>query len=274
MKTLITKSEIHFNIVVLLLLFGIQCSANELRDPKCPLQGKWVLVPEFSDEFNGKELDSTKWFPNNPTWLGREPGFFAKENVAVADGMLQLTARAENRSNLPKGYKDFTTAAVKSKERVLYGYFEVRSRPMNSLASSSFWFYAQDADRWTEIDVYEMSGAHPEYESIYFMNLHVFKTPEDGKKHWNKGSTWKAPYRFVDDFHVFGLLWNKEKIEWFVDGKSVWSHPNTHWHQPLNVNFDSETMPKWFGIPDPSTLPSTFKIDYIRSWKPAPQSEK
>ena len=42
---------------------------------------------------------------------------------------------------------------------------------------------------------------------------------------------------------------------------------NTHWHQPLTLNFDSETMPKWFGLPDPGTLPSTFSIEYVRAWK-------
>ena len=44
---------------------------------------------------------------------------------------------------------------------------------------------------------------------------------------------------------------------------------NKHWHQELAMNFDSETMPEWFGLPDPDTLPSTFSIDYIRSWRAA-----
>jgi hypothetical protein len=42
---------------------------------------------------------------------------------------------------------------------------------------------------------------------------------------------------------------------------------NTHWHQPLNLMFDSETMPDWMGLPDDVDLPSTYKIDYIRAWK-------
>ncbi len=251
------------------IAYTVGISKNEPA-VKCPLQGNdWKFIPEFSDEFNGNELDIKKWYPNNPTWLGREPGYFAKENVTVNNGKLQLTARAENRADIPKdkGFKDFTTAAVKSKERVLYGYFEVRSKPMNSKVSSSFWFYAQDPDLWTEIDVYEMSGKHPDHESVYHMNLHVFITPKDGKKHWNKGDNWKAPYRFVDDFHRYGLLWTKEVIEWYVDDQKVYSAPNTHWHQSLNINFDSETMPEWFGLPDPADLPSVYEIDYIRCWQ-------
>jgi hypothetical protein len=42
---------------------------------------------------------------------------------------------------------------------------------------------------------------------------------------------------------------------------------NTHWHQPLFLTFDSETMPEWFGMPNDADLPSTFSIEYIRSWK-------
>ena len=33
------------------------------------------------------------------------------------------------------------------------------------------------------------------------------------------------------------------------------------------MNFDSETMPKWFGLPKKEDLPTTFSIEYVRSWK-------
>ena len=42
---------------------------------------------------------------------------------------------------------------------------------------------------------------------------------------------------------------------------------NTHWHQPLHMNFDSETMPNWFGLPKKENLPTTFSIEYVRSYK-------
>lgn len=235
--------------------------------PDCPLDGDWEFCEEFSDEFNDEKLDPQKWYDHNPTWTGRQPGWFAKENVRVADGMLQLTAKAETLPGLPDGYHDFTTAAVKSRERVLYGYFEVRSRPMNAGASSSFWFYAQDPDRWTEIDVYEMCGKSEKQEKIYHSNLHVFVTPEGGKKHTSDGRTWEAPFRFADDFHTYGLEWNEKEIRWYVDGKVVRTSENKQHHQALTINFDSETMPDWFGLPDPADLPATFMIDYIRCWK-------
>ncbi|MGL4594072.1 MAG: family 16 glycosylhydrolase [Thermoguttaceae bacterium] len=232
------------------------------------IKGNWVFYPEMSDEFNDDSLDSKKWHPNNPTWMGREPGYFSKDNVSVKNGMLQLTAKAENLPNLPAGYHTYTTAAVQSKERVLYGFFEIRAKPMNSAASSAFWFYESEEKWWTEIDVFELSGKKSkENDNRYHMNLHVFKTPERGNKHTSEGTYWDAPFRFADDFHVYSLEWDNESIKWYVDNQLVRTSPNTEWHQALTLNFDSETMPEWFGLPDVNDLPSTFYIDYVRCWK-------
>lgn len=44
---------------------------------------------------------------------------------------------------------------------------------------------------------------------------------------------------------------------------------NQYCHQALTLNFDSETMPEWFGLPDADALPATYRIDYVRSWKKA-----
>jgi hypothetical protein len=104
------------------------------------------------------------------------------------------------------------------------------------------------------------------FERKYNMALHVFRTPQE-KKHWGVGGVWEAPWRLADDYHVYGLEWNEDEIKYFVDGVLVRSVENTHWHQPLFLIFDSETMPKWFGMPDDKDLPSTFSVEYVRAWK-------
>ena len=58
-----------------------------------------------------------------------------------------------------------------------------------------------------------------------------------------------------------------EPRKFYVDGVLVRSVENTHWHQPLYLIFDSETMPGWFGMPDDADLPSTFSVEYVRAWK-------
>lgn len=226
----------------------------------------WEPIPELTDEFDGDKLDAAKWHDHNPLWKGRQPGFFSKNNVTIKDGKLHLTARAEELPDLPKGYHTYTTAAVKSKALVRYGYFEIRARPMDSRASSAFWFYRSEPDLWTEIDVFEIGGRAPGHENVVHMNVHVFRTPTE-KKHWSKPGQFKAPFRLADGYHVYALEWSKSTLKFYVDGKLVRSIENTHWHQPLHMNFDSETMPKWFGLPEIKNLPSTFSIDYVRSWR-------
>ena len=83
----------------LMVIFGSLIARGAVAEEKspmpCPLNfGQWELIPEFSDEFAGTKLDETKWFPYNPGWRGRQPGFFSKDNVEVKDGMLHLYAKA------------------------------------------------------------------------------------------------------------------------------------------------------------------------------------
>lgn len=239
--------------------------AKPAAQPMPPIEGNWKPIPELSDEFEGDKLDSTKWFDHNPGWQGREPGFFSPKNVSVSDGKLHLTARAETLPDLPKGYHTFTTAAVKAKVLVKYGYFEMKCRPMKSQASSAFWFYHSEEKEWTEIDVFEICGAGGKWHNSYNMTVHVFHSPTE-KKHFQKGKKWVPPFQMVDDYHIYALEWNKDVIKWWVDGAVVHEMKNTHWHQALHMNFDSETFPDWFGLPDKASLPAIFSIEYVRSW--------
>jgi beta-glucanase (GH16 family) len=229
-----------------------------------PPGSKWKVIPELTDEFDGTTLNSSKWWNYNPGWNGRQPGYFSPNNVTVSDGKLHLTTRAETLPDLPTGYHTYTTAAVKGKTLVKYGYYEIRCRPMKSKASSAFWFYRDTPQEWTEIDVFETCGAGS-WNNKYNMNVHVFRSPTV-TRHLSNSSTWKPPFVMSDDFHVYALEWNKDVIKWWVNGAVVRTLSNTHWHQPLHLNLDSETFPKWFGLPDKETLPATFSIDYVRSW--------
>ena len=263
------------------------------QDPVCPLGEGWKFNAYLSDEFDQDQLDVVKWFNYNPIWRGRKPAMFCKENVYLKDGKLCLRADVApegyySEQDRKNGFHTFRTAAVQSRLTVLYGYFEVRSKPMNSTASSSFWFYKTfgplgyrfetmsamppywldkntPPEVWTEIDVYEMSARHPKFGSKYIMTTHVNYTPEN--KHLSWSESWDLPFKPAEDFHVYALEWTKEHLKWYVDGQCVRELKNEHWHQPLTINFDSETMPSWFGLPDPKDLPSVFEIDYIRVWQ-------
>ncbi len=231
--------------------------------------GGWTKFAPMSDEFEGESLDRDKWNVGMRWWAGRQPALFSEKNVTVSAGRLHLTMRKEALAAEfeKRGYHDYTSAALHTKARSSFGYYEVKARPMNSGGSSSFWFTKEDAPDWaTEIDVFEIGGKAKGFENKDNMTLHVWKTPRK-KEHWSVGSAWKAPWRLADDFHVYGLDWSESELAYYVDGVVVHKVENTHWHQPLYLIFDSETMPEWFGMPDDADLPSTFDVEYVRTWK-------
>ena len=241
-------------------------------NPSLPLadqenRGGWVAFEPFSDEFNAAALDTQKWEPMR-AWKGRPPGLFCSSNVVQTNGCLMLTMRKETVPEMRKDPKfhDYTSAIVETTQFTRYGYFEIRARPMNSAGSSSFWF-AGGAKLWRiEIDVFEIGAKAVGREYAYNMNAHVFR--KNGvDDHWNTGGVWQAPWRLADGFHVYGLEWTPERLVYHVDGVAVRSMPNTHWHEPMRLIFDSETMPDWFGLPKDEDLPSTFEVDYVRAWK-------
>lgn len=90
--------------------------------------------------------------------------------------------------------------------------------------------------------------------------VHVMRTPED-PNHWSVGTAWIAPFDLAADCPVCGLQRDKDRLSWYVDGALARWIENTHWHQPLTLNFDSETMPEWSGLPRGSDLPSTYSIE-------------
>ena len=234
-----------------------------------PVGAQWEPIPELTDEFNDTALDSAKWLDSSPGWDGRQPGYFAKSNVKVMDGQLQLTARVEDppAEAQKNGYHTFTTAAVKSKVGVRYGYFEVRAQAMDSRASSAFWFYSRDPNIKTEIDVFEFSGGDGPFQKKWPMSLHNNNFPWADKNEWHHTETLDLEFRPADAFHLYGVEWDEQEVKFFLDGKLMITQPNKFQHEEMDMIFDSETFPDWFGLPDVKTLPSTFKVDWVRAWK-------
>ncbi|HJN14998.1 MAG TPA: family 16 glycosylhydrolase [Armatimonadota bacterium] len=252
------------------LMLALALTAQSIGQPPGPEQ--WEPLPELTDEFDGDELDVTKWHDHNPGWKGRQPAFFAPENVTVSDGSMHVAAKREDREGLPEGYHTFTTGAVQSTVLVKYGYFEVRCKAGHSRASAAFWFYENTPHMWTEIDVFEIGAGAPDHAKKMHMNVHVFHTPVE-KKHWAKAGVHEHAENLSEDYHAYGLKWTPKAIVFYFDGEEVGRRENTHWHQALTMNFDCETMPTWFGLPDEANLPAAFSTDYVRAWRLAGATE-
>ena len=227
----------------------------------------WQLDPTVSDEFDGG-FDASKWSKGMHDWIGHEPGWFSDDDARVANGNLQIVMKQDTAPAKldPKIYHGYSSGAVQSRKKNLYGYFEIRAKPMKSHGSSAFFFTDNLGQWWTEIDVFEIGGTAPQWEDIDQMGVHVFRTPAE-EKHWTLNSKYRHTSQLADDYHVYGLDWEPNTIQFYFDGVLVYQGKNTHWHQPLYLSLDSELMEGWYGMPTPGELPSTFSVDYVRAWK-------
>ncbi|MCF0233711.1 MAG: family 16 glycosylhydrolase [Thermoguttaceae bacterium] len=274
-----------------LIFLGVARLAAAQDAPVCPLGDEYEFAPEFSDEFNGDALDAAKWFDFNPSWRGRKPALFSRDNVAVEGGALHLTARAMKPEeidveNKTRGYDKYFKAIVKSKARISYGYFEARCRASSANVCNAFWLYDPLSDRpdvkyvegeySEEIDILEMFGkpSDPNAKNMVWQTVHRYATPYlesiVNKKKWtmpNKGAKSVQNFDITADFHTYALAWTPTELVWYIDGAEVFRRENDFFTRPLHVVFDCEIMDDWMGEPNPEDLPARFSVDCVRVWK-------
>ncbi len=250
----------------------------------------------FSDEFEGAALDESVWTDWVASFQGRSTGFlFARDNVAVTNGCLALTARLMREGektveNVRRGFDKYATAYVRRREKSLYGYYECRARSMRACVCNAFWLYDplsdmperkfRPGDFSEEIDIFEVFGktgtvADSGCGRVCFTTVHRLRTPylegivNGGVEQLpEKSGKTAVDFDFWTDFHVYGFHWTEETLSWYVDGKKVFSRPNDFFHRPMHVTFDCEIMRDWAGEPDAADLPATYCIDYFRYWAP------
>lgn len=254
-----------------------------------------LSAPDFADEFEGTTLDASAWDDWVWSFPGRRSGFlFARDNVAVSNGCLNLTARfmrpeEKTVENLRRGFTTYATAYVRAKKKTFYGYYECRAKMMKAGVCNAFWLYDplsdvpekkfRPGDTTEEIDIYEVfgkRGSKKDYDCdrAYFTTVHRLKTPYlEGvvnggvEKLEDRAMKTRLDFDFSEDFHTYGFLWGEKELVWYVDGKKVFSRENDVFHRPMHVTFDCEIMYDWIGEPAAEDLPATYQVDYFRYWK-------
>jgi beta-glucanase (GH16 family) len=198
-------------------------------------------------------------------WEGRDPGRFDKNNVSIQGGNLVLSITYESIG--------FRSGSVVSRNTFLYGYFETRAKTAASNVTSSFWFYKEEPNIWTEIDIFENTG-HPRYSHESRSNIHAFRLPHVGATAIESQTTTKLKFDTSKKWATYGVEWSPDTLNFYIIGCRTARHLNKYWHQSLHAVFDIETMPNWIGLPDIEYLPKNFEVDYFRVWEfqPLPKS--
>ncbi len=234
-----------------------------------------ATYPEWSEEFNGKTIDTSIW--NFETGLGHnnEEQYYTprKKNIHVENGFLVIEARKEK-------YKDtnYTSARMNTigKKLFKYGRIEVRAKlPEGKGTWPAIWMLGENRERdgypaSGEIDIMEFVGKDPD-------NIHAaIHYPELDNKKMNS-STKKFPLtKSKDGFHIYAIEWNEQSISYFLDDElfhcfnisdAEREGRENIFQKPFYLIINLALGGKWAGKINERILPARFYVDYIRYYK-------
>lgn len=189
-------------------------------------KGPWQLV--FEDEFNGTDLDTTKWLRYYPyCWNGddclasRAPGWpddmsiNVDENVEMTgSGTVKLTARKGGPITWYGATTMYTSGMLHSRMRFTRGRFECRMKVPLSTSHHlwpAFWLFGGDPMP-SEIDILEITGDHSDQ---YHHALHRWKSGVGGR-HASDEATLRVG-EMSADFHVYRADWDRWFVNFYID---------------------------------------------------------
>ncbi len=241
----------------------------------------------WNDEFDGSEIDDSKWSyesgdgcPDLCGWGNNELEYYTDrpENSYISNGNLVIEAKKE--SPLYLGEHQYTSARMvtKGKGDWKYGRMDVRAKlPTGQGLWPAIWMLPTDTvyglwPRSGEIDIMENIGSEPNkvfgtvHYGLGFENWRFFS--QDTIK--NSGPS------FVDEFHVFTVLWSEDCMQFQVDGEN-YGEPVTRstilpapypFDQPFHMILNVAVGGNLPGNPDGSTVfPQKLEVDYVRVYQ-------
>ena len=273
-------------LFLILLLSGNLIAQNPLSDPSN--SGNWTLYAPMSDEFNGTGVDFTKWNKGTPSWDGRQPVYHSGDEAYVENGELKLRAKAA--SGLPTGYR-FVAGYLTSKKIRRYGYFEARIRCADNLLVSTFWLNGGSRTFRREIDILEVASGSPvnigagpgvgrsrQYSCNFHSSATITPTGISSADSPRPFHIDDIGFDLRDDFHVYGLEWDKDFCRFYVDGVLVRTAATLDF-KVGEVVFLGQEFNSFLGGKDASAIttsdierggaPVDQRVDYIRVWTKA-----
>ena len=212
-----------------------------------------------------------------PGWGNNELQTYTNRpaNVTVENGVLIITAKQENLDG-----KSYTSARITTKGLLdqQYGRFEARIKlPIGKGIFPAFWMLGDDENGtlvWPEIgeiDIMEYVGDKP---TQVFGTIHGpgFSGAASISKKYDLLNS-----RFDNQFHVFGVEWSPNRINWYVDGdlyqsltpKDVEDETNGagRWvfNRPFHIILNVAVGGNLPGAPNANTtFPQRMLVDYVR----------
>lgn len=262
---------------LLLLCFALPFVAVNLLAQTA--EKKWKLV--WQENFNGNRLDTSTWnYEVNDEGGGNHEWqyYTARDtNAYVKDGLLHIRGLKEDYLT-----RHYTSARLTTSKKAdfTFGKMEIRAKlPLGPGMWPAIWMMPTDSKfgPWPlsgEIDIMEIKGQTPD---TLYGTMHYGPAPPNNRYKGGK-LVRPVPGGWGDDFHVYSIIWQKDKIEWLVDGikyhegtiaditnkKGVPYPYNERFHFIVNLAVGGDFV---FNKVDDSALPNEFLIDYLKVWQ-------
>jgi beta-glucanase (GH16 family) len=253
-----------------------------------PAATTWTLA--WSDEFEGaagSPVDASKWTHDlgdgcssgNCGWGNNEKEYYtsAPENAALnGQGHLQIVARqAQPGLSCYYGACRYTSAKIttRGKMNAAPGRVEARIKlPAGQGLWPAFWMLGSGfpSVAWPacgELDIMENKGSQPSSSSSAIHGPgYSGNTPFAHSNLLPNGS-------LADDFHIFGVQWNADAVQFSVDGVVHYSVSRTELEQrgtsildrPYFVILNLAVGGNFDGDPKSDAIfPATMLVDYVR----------
>lgn len=254
----------------------VQYPASNKDDYK--VDSKWKQV--WADEFDKSDLDLKNWTrqilpkPYNEEW---QQYFDHKENSYVKDGYLVIKALHISDKH---GDKQYTSGRLHTGGKHAWKYGKIAARiqlPYGQGIWPAFWLLGKDIDEiggktpWPkcgEIDILELYGTRD--DAVVEANIHY---DDNGHKMMGAESFKLKKGKFADQFHVFEIEWNENKITWLVDGKAYHTTDITdksmqEFHDEFYILLNIAVGGSHAGRPDDTTpFPSQMWVDWVRVYQ-------
>ncbi|MHB9055372.1 MAG: family 16 glycosylhydrolase [Paludibacteraceae bacterium] len=256
-----------------------QATGSDNQDNYVPNGYKLVWWDEFDSPrlANGKTPlpDNTKWWYETGAggWGNNElqnyiPGYSGTDTCAIiSNGILKIIAKKKD--------SDVISIRMNTKESWQYGYFEARLKmPSGKGTWPAFWMLPKNFQSWPldgEIDIMEYVGYDP---NVIHATIH---TQAYNHSIGTQKSAQKIVQNAETEFHVYAMEWSTEKITGYIDGVAYFTFLNDNQNNkstwPFNVPFYLKLNLAWGGNwggyqgIDPTILPATYEIDYIRVYQ-------
>jgi beta-glucanase (GH16 family) len=268
----IHKLKIQKILVASVLFLLISCSTDKKQT--VTTLNKLVIQDEF--DVAGAP-NAALWINNIGTgsngWGNKELQYYTDrpQNIKIENGVLKITAVKESFMG-----SSYTSARIltKGKFEQKYGRYEARIKlPLGKGLWPAFWMLGANSDTvaWPqcgEIDIMEYLGSKP---TSIFGTVHGpgYSGGEAISKNYVLTND-----RFDNDFHVFGIEWGENYVNYYVDDvlynqitpkdvKGEWV-----FNQPFYIILNMAVGGNFPGSPNSETVfPQTMQIDYVRVYQ-------